>query len=379
MRARLGEALSAPGRHQRPSGATNCKATVRFTILLTTSSVTGTGKELFVGILVTGGAGFIGSHLIERLLQEGRPCVCLDNFDDFYPPDIKRANIEPFHTSPEFRLVEGDIRSPACLQQASKAMKITTIVHLAARAGVRPSILHPLLYHEVNITGTMHILEFARQEGITQLVFASSSSVYGNSDRIPFREDDPIDRPISPYAATKRAGELLCHTYSYLYGMHITCLRFFTVYGPRQRPEMAIHAFTRRIHAGEPIHIYGDGTSQRDYTFISDIIDGVMAALDRPQGYQLFNLGESRTVTLVDLIAYIEEALGKKALVQKLPEQPGDVRRTYADISKARRLLNYSPSVPIEKGIPLFVEWFLNMKQRDANKGQSSQHARLTV
>lgn len=318
-----------------------------------------------MGILVTGGAGFIGSHLLERLLEEGRPCVCLDNFDDFYPPAIKRKNVERFLRSADFRLVEGDIRDPGSMVRASRAMEISAVIHLAARAGVRPSIQEPRLYQDVNINGTMNVLEFARSKGIRRLVYASSSSVYGNNEKIPFGEDDPVDHPISPYAATKRAGELLCHAYSHLYGIDITCLRLFTVYGPRQRPEMAIHSFTKRIDRGLPVEVFGDGSSQRDYTFVSDIVDGVVAALDRTAGYHVYNLGESRTVTLLELIAHIEEALGKKALIEKLPEQPGDARRTFADISRARNDLGYNPSVPIDKGIPLFVEWFKEAKRHE--------------
>jgi UDP-glucuronate 4-epimerase len=311
-----------------------------------------------VGILVTGGAGFIGSHLIERLLKDGRACVCLDSFDTFYSPEIKRKNIEGFRAHPDFRLVEGDIRDPHSLTQATKAMEISSIVHLAARAGVRPSLEQPLLYQDVNINGTMNLLECARQTGIKKLVFASSSSVYGNNEKVPFNEDDRVDHPISPYAATKKAGELLCHTYYHLYGIAVTCLRFFTVYGPRQRPEMAIHAFTRKIEEGRPIQIFGDGTSQRDYTYISDIIDGVIQAVNRINGYQIFNLGESKTVSLMQLIAHIEDALGKRAHVERLPEQPGDVLRTYADVSRARQYLEYDPKVTIQQGIPRFVQWF---------------------
>jgi len=316
-----------------------------------------------MGILVTGGAGFIGSHLIGALLAQGRACACLDNFDTFYAPRIKGRNIEEFLSHPDFRLVEGDIRDQESLTRAAGAMDISFIVHLAARAGVRPSLMEPLLYQDVNITGTMNVLEFARRREIKHLVFASSSSVYGDNEKVPFHEDDRVDHPISPYAATKKAGELLCHTYAHLYGIDITCLRFFTVYGPRQRPEMAIHAFTRKIDEGAPLQIFGDGTSQRDYTYISDIIDGVVRAMDRLSGYQIFNLGESKTVSLVEVINLIEDALGKKARLENLPPQPGDVLRTYADITRARQCLDYRPKVTIQKGIPRFVKWFRSMKE----------------
>lgn len=312
-----------------------------------------------MGILVTGGAGFIGSHLVERLLELGHACVCLDNFDPFYPEVIKRRNLETCAVHPNFRLVEGDLRDPEAYQRVARTMEISTIVHLAARAGVRPSLEQPLLYSEVNLIGTMRLLEFARQKGIRRFVFASSSSVYGNNEKVPFHEDDRVDWPISPYAATKKAGELLCHTHAHLYGMDVTCLRFFTVYGPRQRPEMAIHKFTRRIDRGEPIPLYGDGLSERDYTYISDIIQGVVGAIENVSGYEIVNLGESRTVRLRELIERIETALGKKARIERLPDQPGDVRRTYADVGRARQRYGYNPQVPIEEGIPRFVEWYL--------------------
>jgi len=311
-----------------------------------------------MGILVTGGAGFIGSHLVERLLELGHPCVCLDNFDPFYPEQIKRRNLAACAGHPNFRLVEGDLRDPEAYQRVARTMEISAIVHLAARAGVRPSLEQPLLYSEVNLIGTMRLLEFAREKGIRKFVFASSSSVYGNNEKVPFHEDDRVDWPISPYAATKKAGELLCHTHAHLYGMDITCLRFFTVYGPRQRPEMAIHKFTRRIDRGEPIPLYGDGLSERDYTYISDIIQGVVGAIENVSGYEIVNLGESRTVRLRELIERIEAALGKKAHIERLPEQPGDVRRTYADVSRARQRYGYNPQVSIEEGIPRFVEWY---------------------
>ncbi|MEW6439701.1 MAG: GDP-mannose 4,6-dehydratase [bacterium] len=311
-----------------------------------------------MGILVTGGAGFIGSHLLERLLAEGHACVCLDNFDPFYAEPIKQRNLEACRSYKSFRLVRADLRDAEAYRTVERTMEISTIVHLAARAGVRPSLEQPLLYGDVNLNGTLRLLEFAREKGVRRFIFASSSSVYGNNEKVPFHEDDRVDWPISPYAATKKAGELLCHTYAHLYGIACTCLRFFTVYGPRQRPEMAIHKFTRSIDRGESIPLYGDGSSQRDYTFISDILQGVLGAIERVQGYEVVNLGESRTVALRELIERIEQAIGKKALIRRLPEQPGDVRKTCADIGRARERYGYDPRVPIEEGIPRFVDWY---------------------
>lgn len=323
-----------------------------------------------MGILVTGGAGFIGSHLLERFLEEGQDCLCVDNFDEFYPEAIKRANLQGCLSNPRFRLLESDIRAPGTYRKIDRTMEISTIVHLAARAGVRPSLEQPLLYEEVNVHGTMMLLDFARRKKIGRFVFASSSSVYGNNEKIPFHEEDRVDRPISPYAATKKAGELLAHTYAHLYGLACTCLRFFTVYGPRQRPEMAIHKFTRKIDAGEPVPVFGDGSSERDYTYISDIIDGVVAAVARLDGFQTINLGDSRTVSLMKLIESIEKALGKKAQLAWMPEQPGDVRKTFADIRTARERLGYLPAVPIEEGIGRFVEWYRATKgERRKAKG----------
>ena len=311
-----------------------------------------------MGILVTGGAGFIGSHLLERLLADGQACVCLDNFDPFYPEAIKRRNLAGCLGHRDFRLVEADLRDPEAYRKIEGTMQISAIVHLAARAGVRPSLEQPLLYGDVNLNGTLRLLEFAREKGIQRFVFASSSSVYGNNEKIPFHEDDRVDWPISPYAATKKAGELLCHTHSHLYGIACSCLRFFTVYGPRQRPEMAIHQFTRKIDRGETLSLYGDGSSERDYTYISDIIQGVMGAIERVSGYEIVNLGESRTVSLKELVERIEKSMGKKARILRMSEQPGDVRRTCADISRARERYGYNPQVPIEEGIPRFVEWY---------------------
>jgi len=313
-----------------------------------------------MNVLVTGGAGFIGSHLVERLLNEGNRVVGLDNFDDFYDPVLKRRNLSQAIRDPNFRLVEGDLRDEGILEKIFKNEKIDNIAHLAARAGVRPSIQNPLLYAEVNIRGTLNLLEACRKFGIRKFVFASSSSVYGNNPKIPFAEEDPVDNPISPYAATKKAGELICHTYHHLYEIDVACLRYFTVYGPRQRPEMAIHQFTRLIHQGKQVSLFGDGSSRRDYTYIADAVDGTMEALNRKHGYEIYNLGESQTISLLELIRAIEERLGQKALLNFLPSQPGDVERTYADIRKAEKKLNYQPKTKITEGLDHFVRWYLN-------------------
>ncbi|MDZ7384750.1 MAG: GDP-mannose 4,6-dehydratase [candidate division KSB1 bacterium] len=309
-------------------------------------------------ILITGAAGFIGSHLAERLLQEQHTIVGLDDFNDFYDPAVKRANVQALLEKDDFYLVEGDIRDLTALKRLFSQERFDAIIHLAARAGVRPSIREPLLYQEVNCLGTNNLLEMARQHGVQKFLFASSSSVYGANRKVPFAEDDPVDHPVSPYAATKKAGELLCYTYHHLFGISVSCLRFFTVYGPRQRPDMAIHKFTRLIDGGERVPMFGDGSSRRDYTYITDIIDGVVAALERCQGYAIYNLGESRTVELRYLIELISSCLGKRPHVEVLPEQPGDVPITYADISRAQKELDYAPKVPIEEGIPQFVEWY---------------------
>src|SRR5437764_2914939 len=311
-------------------------------------------------ILITGGAGFIGSHLVTRLLSEGVwQITVVDDFNDFYDPAIKRAAVEPHRSNLNFKLIQADIRNYEALTQAFAGSSFHCIVHLAARAGVRPSLTDPQLYVETNINGTMNLLELARAHHVRQFVFGSSSSVYGTNAKLPFSEDDPIFNPISPYAATKAAGELLAHTYSHLYGMRIVCLRFFTVYGARQRPDLAIHKFAKLISAGKPIPVFGDGTTRRDYTYIDDIIAGVRAAIDYDASkYEIINLGESRTVELRELISLLEKALGKKAEIDRQPMQPGDVPQTYADISKARRLLDYDPRTPIEEGIEKFVTWF---------------------
>jgi UDP-glucuronate 4-epimerase len=307
--------------------------------------------------MVTGAAGFIGSHLTERLLKDGWTVVGVDSFDTFYDPAIKRRNVAGCLSHSAFRLVEADIRDKAAIEQAVEP-GTDVIVHLAARAGVRPSIAEPALYADVNINGTVTMLEAARQRGVPKFVFASSSSVYGNNKKVPFSESDNVDFPISPYAATKKAGELICHTYHHLYGLAINCLRFFTVYGPRQRPDLAIHKFAQLIEDGRPIPVYGDGSMMRDFTYIDDIVNGIVAAIDRCTGYEIYNLGESQPIALSDLITEIEHALGKKAIRQRLPLQPGDVDRTYANVAKAQAQLGYRPSTDIRTGLARFVAWF---------------------
>ena len=311
-----------------------------------------------MSILVTGGAGFIGSHLVERLLRSGYDTVAIDDFNDFYSPELKRNNISGAAGNSSFFLIEADIRNLDLLKKVLCEYEVKKVVHLAARAGVRSSIENPFLYEEVNVRGTLNILEVCRQVEIENLLVASSSSVYGNSTRIPFREDDPADRPISPYAATKRSAEMLCHTYHHLYGIPITCVRFFTVYGPRQRPDMAFHTFARKISAGQPIKMFGDGTTRRDYTFISDIVDGLVAAMDKPQPFEIVNFGNSKAVELRRILEIFQEQLEFNIQVEHYPEQPGDVRLTSADISKAQSLFGYNPKVDIEEGIGGFVEWY---------------------
>jgi len=314
-------------------------------------------------ILVTGGAGFIGSHLVDRLIAEGEWRVTVvDDLNDFYSPGINRANIAAHRDHPEYKFFECDIRDANQLKTVFDEADLDVIVHLAARAGVRPSLKEPKLYVETNINGTVNLLELAREFGVGQFVFGSSSSVYGINSKVPFSEDDKIFQPISPYAATKAAGELLCHTYSHLYDIRTVCLRFFTVYGARQRPDLAIHKFTKLITEGQPIQVFGDGSSRRDYTYIDDIIQGVRASIDYDGSmHEVFNLGESETTELSRLIDLIENAVGNKAIIDRQPMQPGDVPVTFADISKARRLLNYDPHTKIETGIPNFVAWYQNL------------------
>ncbi len=313
-----------------------------------------------MSVLVTGAAGFIGSHLVDRMLESGDEVIGLDSFDEFYGREIKEENIARAADHARFTLLEGDIRDRATWTGFPDS--IDAIIHLAARAGVRPSIRDPLLCADVNLMGTALLLEFAQQRGIRSFVFASSSSVYGNSEKVPFSERDSVDRPISPYAATKKAGELLCHTQTHLYGTSCTCLRFFTVYGPRQRPDLAIRKFSRLLLSGQQIPRFGDGTTARDYTFITDIIDGVTAALDftrREEGrFEVINLGESRTVELSEMIRVVGEVFGLKPQIKSLPMQPGDVERTCADVARGRELLGYRPSTEFVDGVRVFASWY---------------------
>ncbi len=309
-------------------------------------------------ILLTGGAGFIGSHLGERLLRDGHTLTIVDDLNDFYSPAIKRANLDAVRQAGPVTFYQADICDEEKIFAIGREHRPDAIIHLAARAGVRPSLEDPLLYERTNVRGTMVLLEMARQIGIPKFVFASSSSIYGVADRVPFSEDGALNLPISPYAATKIAGEKVCFTYSHLYGTATVCLRLFTVYGPRQRPDLAIHKFTRLISAGKPIPVFGDGSSGRDYTFYSDAVDGIIAALHHDAKFDVFNLGNSHPVSLTTLICTLEDHLGKKASIERLPNQPGDVPITYADISKAQRLLGYSPQVPFAEGIAAFIAWF---------------------
>lgn len=312
-------------------------------------------------LLVTGGAGFIGSHLVDRLVRDGHEVTVLDSFNDFYDPAIKRANLAA--SQAKIQLVEGNIRDVDLLDSLFAEKNFECVIHLAARAGVRPSIQDPGLYIGTNIDGTFQLLEAARNHQVRRFLFASSSSVYGVNKKVPFAENDTLFRTISPYAATKLAGEQLCSNYAHLFGIEIACLRFFTVYGPRQRPDLAISKFTRRILADEPIERYGDGSTARDYTYIDDIITGILAAMELPDlDFEIFNLGGNKVVKLHELIAAIETAVGKEAIIKHLPEQPGDVPLTNADITKSQRMLGYQPATPIETGVSRFVEWFRNQQ-----------------
>jgi len=306
-------------------------------------------------ILITGGAGFIGSHVAERLLARGEELWVLDNFNDFYDPGLKRANAAALTGA---RIIEADLRDADRVARLFREGRFDAVVHLAAMAGVRSSLLDPLHYIDVNVRGTQILLDQLRDRQDARLVFASSSSVYGANERVPFREDDDIHCPVSPYAATKRAGELLCYTHHHVYGTPVSCLRFFTVYGPRQRPEMAIHKFTRLISEGQPIPFYGDGSTRRDYTYVDDIVDGVVGALDRPNGYRIYNLGESRTTSLAEMVALLGELIGREPVLDRLPMQPGDVVVTYADVSRAREELGYRPSTELREGLERFLEWY---------------------
>lgn len=310
----------------------------------------------FRNVLLTGGAGFIGSHLAEKLLTAGCEVTVVDDFNDFYDPSIKEANLQAIGDALDIRRI--DIRHAEAVNGLFDEKKFDCVIHLAARAGVRPSIQDPQLYLSTNVDGTLHLLEACRKHGVAHFIFASSSSVYGINSKVPFAESDLIERTISPYAATKLMGEQLCSNYSYLYGIRCMCLRFFTVYGPRQRPDLAIAKFTRRILDGVPIEQYGDGSTARDYTYIEDIIQGIIgAAVYEKSNYEIFNLGGSETHTLSELITTIESAVGKKAIIRKLSDQPGDVPRTFADITKAKKLLGYSPSTSFSSGVDRYVEW----------------------
>ena len=312
-----------------------------------------------MNFLVTGGAGFIGSHVCERLLRSGHAVWAFDDLNDFYDPQIKRKNLREIQgLEGQFHFVPGDVADRAALDELFRAVKFDQVIHLAARAGVRPSLQEPALYQRVNVEGTVNLLEAARLCRVRKLTIASSSSVYGVNSKVPFSESDPIFSAISPYAASKLATEALGHVYHHVYGLDIVILRFFTVYGPRQRPDLAIHKFARLIDAGKPIPVFGDGSAARDHTYISDILEGVMACTQHEFGYEIFNLGESQTVRLDRLIALLEKALGKAAIVDRQPLQPGDVPITFADISKARMRLGYQPKVKIDQGIPLFIDWF---------------------
>lgn len=309
-------------------------------------------------VLVTGCAGFIGSHVAEALLERGDSVIGVDCINDYYNIKFKEENLKLLKKHHGFVFYKKDICDYKAMRKIFEKQKPDKIVHLAARAGVRPSIEHPLLYQEVNVKGTLNLLELAKEFKVKSFIFASSSSVYGNQKKIPFSEADNVDHPISPYAATKKAGELLCYTYHHLHNMRITCLRFFTVYGPRGRPDMAPYMFVENVLKGKPLKKFGDGSSKRDYTFISDIVNGVVAAIDKELEFEIINLGNNKPVSLNDFISLVERLTGRKALIEQLPMQPGDVNTTYADISKAKKLLDYQPRTSFEEGMKVFVEWY---------------------
>jgi UDP-glucuronate 4-epimerase len=309
-------------------------------------------------ILVTGGAGFIGSHLVEALLALGHGVVVLDDFNDYYNPEFKRQNVRKVLNHPKYRLVEGDISNRAFVQKAFSDSKVDMVIHLAARAGVRSSVQDPFLYQRVNVEGTLNVLDSAKEAGVKKFTFGSTSSVYGINAKVPFAETDPTLNTVAPYAATKLAGEAFCRSYSHLYKMDMAVLRFFSVYGPRGRPDMAIYQFCEKIMKGKPIPFFGDGSSRRDYTYVDDIVQGIVATTTREFGFEIFNLGESETTQLREMIALIETAVGQSAKIERLPDQLGDVPQTFADISKSQRLLGYNPQVKIDRGIPKFVAWY---------------------
>ncbi|MBK8977569.1 MAG: GDP-mannose 4,6-dehydratase [Planctomycetes bacterium] len=314
-------------------------------------------------ILITGGAGFIGSHVCRRLLAAGRDVRVLDNFDPFYAESIKRRNVATCSEAAarpgagRYELVEGDFRDAGTCERV--VGDVDGVIHLGALAGVRPSIADPIRYMDVNVTGTQTLLEAVRARPRIPFVFASSSSVYGGNEKVPFAEDDPVDHPVSPYAASKKSGEVLCYTFHHLNGHPVTCLRFFTVYGPGQRPEMAIHLFSRKLLAGEPIPMFGDGSTRRDYTYCDDIVDGVVAALDKADGYRIYNIGGAHTTELRELIATLEDVFGRKAIIDRRPEQPGDVKQTWADTSRIRAELGFAPQTTVREGVERFAAWYL--------------------
>lgn len=321
-------------------------------------------------VLVTGGAGFIGSHVCELLLRGGNDVVVLDDLNDFYDPDLKRQNLREIGNTGQVRFREGDICDESTVARLFEEEEPDTVIHLAARAGVRPSVINPLLYERVNVRGTLVLLEEGRKRGLSRLVFVSSSSVYGTTNRIPFREDDHPNLPISPYAATKLAAEKLCYTYHHLYGLPVICLRLFTVYGPRQRPDLAIRKFVAKIDKGESIPVYGDGSSGRDYTFVTDTARGIVSALDYEGSFEIVNLGNSHPVTLAEMIGTIESCLGKTAVIDRLPDQPGDVPITYADIGKANALLGFRPGTTFQDGIRQFVDWYRRLQTSILKEGE---------
>ncbi len=308
-------------------------------------------------ILVTGGAGFIGSHLCEYWLKRGHQVATIDNLDPFYEPQLKRANLDEIKAAGSLQVFEADIRDAACLAEIFAHFRPEAVAHLAARAGVRPSLLEPELYTSTNVLGTVNLLELSRKCEVRRFIFASSSSVYGKYNRVPFCEDDPISKPLSVYAATKAAGEALAFTYHHLYGLPIIMLRIFTVFGPRQRPDLAIRKFAQLIERGQEVPMFGDGSMQRDYTYVTDVVAAFELALEAPFGFEIFNLGNSRTIRLDYMVDTLEKALGKKALRKQLPPQPGDMEITYADLRKSRRQLGYNPQVTFEDGIQSFVQW----------------------
>jgi UDP-glucuronate 4-epimerase len=310
-------------------------------------------------LLVTGGAGFIGSHLCESLLEKGHSVICIDNFNDYYDPKIKEKNIENCLKNKNFILFRKDITNIGEIKKIFENRKIEQVLHLAARVGVRESISKPILFEEVNVKGTLNLLNLCKEFNIKKFIFISSSSVYGENKKIPYSESDPTNNIISPYAATKRSAEILCETYSRLFGMNITCLRLFTVYGPRGRPEMAPYKFTKLIDEEKELPMFGDGSSKRDYTYVRDIVDGIISAVNKSLRFEIINLGNSKPVELRKFISIIEKTVGKKAKIKKLPHQKGDVSITFADISKAKELLNYSPKVDLEQGMRNFFEWYL--------------------